>query len=131
VTQRPMSLYGAPGDAELEILASGSTDGLGSARVDFSPPPRGHRYIVARLRVSADVTALRPTVRVYRLSPGFPNEGPDTFLAGSVTGDSDVAEGEPEVVPHPSWLRVVWDDADPGVAVRATIEVVQQPVDVV
>lgn len=128
MTQRPISLYGQPGDAELEILASGETDGTGTARVDFAPPPRAHRYIVSRLRVSAAATTLQPTARVYRLSPRFPNEGPDTFIAGTVTGDGDVAEGEPEVVSHPSWLRVLWEDADPLVAVRATIEVIQQPI---
>jgi hypothetical protein len=80
------------------------------------------------LRVSAEATTLRPTAKVYRLSPRFPNEGPATFIAGTVTGDSDVAEGEPEVVTHPAWLRVLWEDADPDVAVRATIEVVQQPI---
>ena len=51
------------------------------------------------------------------------------MIAGSVTGDSDVAEGEPEVVAHPGWLRVVWAGADPGVAVRSTIEVVQELVE--
>jgi len=127
MTGRPGSLATPPGDVELAPVASGRTDGTGSATVDFPPPPREHRWIVSRVRVSCASVTLRPSARVYRLSPDAPLEGSDTFLAGTITGDADVAEGSAEVVHHPSWIRVVWADADPDVDVRAVLEVTQTP----
>lgn len=128
MTARFLSLYGRPGDTDLVVNGSGVTDGLGAATVDLPPPPREHLWIVSRIRVWTGDTAIQPTAVVHRLTPADPIESPATMIAGTTTGNGDVAEGDPEVVTHPGFLRVVWADCDPSVQVNVSIELVQRPV---
>lgn len=127
MTARFLSLYGRPGDEALVVRGAGVTDGAGAAIVDIGPPPREHVWVVSRMRVFTAATLIQPSLVVYRLTPIDPLESPSTVIAGTSTGDADVADGEPELVATAEYLRFVWANCDPGVAVGVTVELVQRP----
>jgi len=127
MTANFLALYGRPGDVSLLERGSGVTDGTGRAVIDIGPPPREHVWVVSRCRVFTEATSFQPTCVVYRLTPTDPVESVSNRIAGTTTGDGDVAEGDPEVVSHPATLRFVWENCDPDVTVGVLVEIIQRP----
>lgn len=98
----------AAASEKVELMRSGVADGAGRIEVNFAELRHDQAVILSRVRVWVDGSTSQTEGRLYVIGGRFLAEEAATLLTGTVTGNSDVAEGEPHTIYPAQTVRFVW-----------------------